>query len=608
MASHGAFRAAARFHDIAQKIDTMAGVGDEALLELQSLILQWHNEGAEPAFMALVNQLGKERQRVERAADASAKGGLTYTARPEDVRLAMSFEEVRMATAIALAKDDEVGRSLADFTKSAQAQVAVLSDRSRRSPKITEEQAQNRIQGLNRAQMYWKALVTALAPRGVNPPVPSTDASKPGSDSSRPSNESSKASAPAIQPETAADSNPLLDAWRAIGSGDAAKALAKLDEADQEEPWTMFGRGLALELSGKNSDASRAYDKLVQEAPLTALGGLAYVREEALSHVGGLAIPNTSAFDGFSKTIPSWVDGLVEKPWTFESLLVEPVSPKVAPLEKASVRVRLRNLAPVPLSIGAGCPINTRLLFSPLLDAAGQAQNADGEVVEVDRRLRLMPGEELDCTVWPEVGQAGYLIEKYAASPSRLRWRVLQGFEAQGDAARHAGPGCLDVQVDAVSHDALPEARLNSDELAAKIMQAGDSQLPATLIAARALVLAKDAGSQKVIDAVVQRYLSWSATGRMLALGALPCTAQFPALKQLDDQLAKEADPRVLLVGVVARAKSADDPILGSAAGSANTALAKVAGTQRDRLKAGIKTYSQVGMVEKVIQAPAPTP
>ena len=53
--------------------------------------------------------------------------------------------------------------------------------------------------------------------------------------------------------------------------------------------------------------------------------------------------------------------------------------------------------------------------------------------------------------------------------PTRVSWRVIQGFEAQADASRSAGVGCIEVRSESILHEAVPEAKLAPQDLAAKI-------------------------------------------------------------------------------------------------------------------------------------------
>jgi hypothetical protein len=303
---------------------------------------------------------------------------------------------------------------------------------------------------------------------------------------------------------------------------------------------------------------------------------------------------------------------MVDRPWNYETLRAELVAFKSGPMDRVQLRVKLRNLSPIPVGVGAGRPINTRLLFIPGMESAGKLQGLDSEVIEVNRRLRLLPGEDVECIVWPEVGMAGYAAEQACAFPARSSWRVVQGFEAQNGGLPVPGPGCVEVRTESVLHEPLPEAALPPEELAVRIGAGDEARTGAVLIAARVLMSKGDAvATGHIAEAIVQKYPQWSPRSRMLALAVLPPSSRVAELKALDALAAKEQDPGVLMVAAVARPQGPDDPILTAAAAIAastsNAALAGVVSAQQERMKDGIKAFSQLG-VPDVVAAVAPAP
>jgi tetratricopeptide (TPR) repeat protein len=624
MASGGAYKAATRFHEMARKVLAASGTTDDVEMDLSALVLNWRVNGARPALVMLLEQLQSARRDVAIAAQASEKGGLSYRKRPEDMRLAMPFEEARLGTSLQLANEAEVYRSFTDLNASMQAQVDVLKDRGRRPSDMTDEQAQERTRLFARHMAYWHAFLAAVLPGGLVPPpppdakaaaeqgpapipapTPAQNAAPPGPGPTPPV----MALADGPEPE------PILDGWRAIEAGDFAKAKERLDAAeDQDDPWAALGRAVVFEKTGALADAAREYQRLSSKNSMRVVGAIASAREADLAIKLGAAAPkpelDASKLEEFAKSVPSWVDTLVERPWNFQSLRVEAMTPRVTVQDRVQVRVKLRNLSPIPLALGTGLPINTRLLFIASMEAGGNVQAPGGEVVEVNRRLRLLPGQELEFIASPEVGLAGYAAEKASMFPTRISWRVIQGFETQQDGSTFPGPGCVDVHSDSVLHEPLPEARLSADELIAKITSADLAQLPGLLVAARMFVLKDDAiGISRLSDAIVARYPQWPPVARMMVLAALPPSSRVPLLKPLDEKAAKDTDPKVLMVAAIARPQGPDDPILvaaGAAAVAANDmTLARVVSAQQERMRDGTKTYSQVGMPDKSL-APVP--
>jgi hypothetical protein len=609
LASGGALKTASRFHEVGGKILQATGTSDDSQLTLESLIFEWRLKGARGAQTILLNDLNGERRKVAKAIEAGTKGGFAFERRPEDVHLSIAFEEARMGTSLALADDAELFASFSDLTKSVQAQTDILRDRTRRPAAMNDQQAKERIDHLNTFVGCWQGLITALEPNGLlQPAPPQGDVTvEPESAVLKP------AIAPAIAPAAPAapeSADPILAGWRAIAAGDMAKAKASFAEAeDPEALWVSLGNAVIAEKTSPG-EALAAYHKVSAAGPLTVLGAIAGWKESQLN-AGAPPSDQTAALDAFAKTIPAWIDTMVDRPWGFESVRVEPSTARASASERVLARVRIRNLSPIPLSLGGGKPINSRLLFIPAMEAGGRVQGTDGEVIDINRRLRLMPNEEIECFVWPEAGVAGVASEQAATFPTRVSWRVLQGFEAR-DSGSAAGPGCVEVQTQTVLHDPLPPDMLSADDLPAKISQATESDLPNLLIASR-IVMAKDArAAGSIAEALARQYPRLSPVARLVVISSLPPTTKMPALKVLDDQVAKETDPMVLMVGAIARPSGPDAPILTAAAAAAvssnNMALAKVVRTQQERMREGAKTFSQIGIPEKAKPFPVGAP
>jgi hypothetical protein len=605
-AAGGACKAASRFHDVAAKILRAGGNADDAELDLINLILQWRVQGPRAALTLLQTQLNTARKSAE--SQPEKEGGFAFKRRAEDMRLAISFEEVRLGTSIVLGEQAEVSNSLSDLASSIQGQTDLLRDRARRPANVTDEQVENRVGQLADLAAFWHAVVSAYAPGALSPAPRQTDVTvQPEPNAPRPV---------ASTPPPTATNDPAIQGWQAIEAGDLAKARTSFQAAeDQDDPWVLLGLA-ALAEKADPSQAIQAYHKVATTVPLTAVGAIASFKEtEAIAKAGAnpATAPSASiaaALESFSKTIPSWIDGMVDRPWTFQSIRVEAVDKQVSPGEPVLARVRLRNLSPIPLALGAGKCLNTRLLFVPSIEAGGRVRSPEGEVIDVSRRLRLMPGEELECLVWPEAGASGYSAEQASTFPTRVSWRILQGFEAQADNSRSAGVGCVEVRSESVLHEAVPEVKLSPQELAAKIAGATDAQLPRLLLAAR-IALARPDAAPILADALAAGYSRWTPAGRMAALAALPPSAKVPALKAFDAQVAKETDPKALTIAALARPANADDPILATAAAVAvssnSVPLANLVKRQQERMRAGVKTYSQIGVPEPA-EPPANVP
>jgi hypothetical protein len=207
----------------------------------------------------------------------------------------------------------------------------------------------------------------------------------------------------------------------------------------------------------------------------------------------------------------------------------------------------------------------------------------------------------------------GYAAEQASNFPARISWRIIQGFEASADGAAIAGPGSLDIHSDSILHEPLPEARIPATELAERIAKSDSSEAPGLLIAARVQMSKGDMeATARLADRIAQQYPKWSPQARVLALTTLPPSSRIAPLKALDEQAAKDPDPKVLMVASIARAQNADDPILVAAGKTAVAAndlvLASLVSGQQERMRDGLRTFSQMGIPERAPAAPPKPP
>jgi len=587
LAAGGAFQGAQRLHEIAFATYRMMGVRDTMALEVKSLVLHWRNSGARSTLDSLNAELANQRANVDRIA---RQQGAAFIQNPEDVRIAEPFEEVRLAAAIALGRAEDVIASVNDMTKTLEGRLEVLRDRMRWPKGVTEEQVQELVRETAQQRVLWQCLAATLMPEG--------------------------GAAERIErtPLTPEATSPLVEAWIALRDREYEKAGQLLDNAG-DSLWTELGRAVLAEKTVNDGEAARAFRAVGQQAPLTPLGAMAsdLERAKAMRDGGARPLEDTAKLENWVKTIPSWVDTMALKPNSFQSLIVEPLAARAGATEQVKVRVRLRNLSPVPMALGAGRTINTRLLFLPSLmgNKTMGANMLDPEVIEVDRRLRLMPNEEMECVVSPEVGLVGYALEQASYFPSRLRWRVVQGFEVTSDGAIRPGLGCLEAQIDpGVLHESLPETRLSSQELERRLNQGGGGRLPELLVAARIKLLVGNApGNDRLADTIVRLFPTWSPAARAAALASLPSARQVPALMELDRGLAREQDIRVLTVALVTRTYGPDDPVVRAAEATGDQVLVKAVAALKARYARSEKPSEASQRVAPDVPAePAPVP
>jgi hypothetical protein len=245
---------------------------------------------------------------------------------------------------------------------------------------------------------------------------------------------------PDTSPDKAAEiaaSMVRIDAWQKIAAGDAAGARAQLANA-ASDPLAQL---ILLQLDLNDEQTQQRVDEAITKrlagmaqsfgsSPMGAwAAGMVRQRTGSDLAMGELANKLAAQASG----IPGWIDQVVDDPArmvTLRATLERGADVSGASLARSlgdelEMVIRIRNRLPVPMAIGEGEPIDTRMLATVFFDPAIALprQSADGqifvsagaarasaamEVLDVQRRLRLMPNEELIVVVRPEAGLAGW--------------------------------------------------------------------------------------------------------------------------------------------------------------------------------------------------------
>jgi tetratricopeptide (TPR) repeat protein len=651
LARGGAYEQARRFHAIGLAILGAAGDSGDAGLVSEGLTLLWYEQGPDGPLQEIARQLAIERDRIMRMSQGE---GLAVM-KPEDVRLAPSFEELRAMLLLSKgeAGAEELARSMADMAATTQVGVDTLNDPARRAPELTEESAKEAITLRKLALAAYRALTS------VNAAEAQTTLAE---------------ILAALPPEDARRTR--VDAWALLAAGDAASALVRTRQIEEPLIWDRVCEARALDMLGRGEEAVGAYDAARSLEPLSPLAAWAWTRASTLRKTPPAAESLANEIEAVGRSVPAWVDTMLDAPRRFQLVMVDLDPQNAGPLERSSMVLTLRNLSPIPLALGTGKPINTRFFLAPAIELGSRAiQRADtGEVIEVDRRLRLMPRESMSVRVWPEIGLSGHLVERGLREPSRSRWRVLQGFEFKSNGRREAGPGSLEAMSTTLAREALPEARLTAEQLAAKLADRSvpEAQIAALIAAARAMLSsvapaeaiadpigttsatspggtasstpgstpgsapptpASGAGlfdppaptptgaagtstpeqpkfsfatagpkpishaqAEVIAKALTEAYPTWTTTLRQLAIATLPPAGEVTLLKELDALMVADADPSARLLALMSRIAAKDDAALAALINDPDPRVARVAALHAGRLDADAYVYAKGGV------------
>lgn len=573
-----AFEAARRFHTNAERIASAARSQPSMPEVVESMCVNWRSDGARATFDAINRSLLGDRDKVVSEL-AQMDPVLQKTARkPEDVRLTFEFEEIRLGAAIVLEDRAAIDASLTDLAATVAEDVGVLADPTKREAEISEEDARQITAVMMVGLQIWRCLVER-------------DIDKVDAD------------IPKIAENLGAE-DPLMKTlllWRSVRGNDAAATRALIETAPTN-PWAILAVATFELEQGNMEAAASGFMRASAASPLQVPGVLGWAMAERVSP--GITAPTalTRELTDYAKTIPTWIDTMVDKPRMTQTLAVSvtPADPEAT--EHTFATITIRNLSTIPLGVGSDRIINSRLLFAPSLERKdGSSLVAEPEFVEVSRRLRLMPGDTFTARIWPEVGLTGLLAEVACSAPTRLRWRVLQGFEAGQGRGKRAGPGSQEASTTTITRRAVRECAMLPPEFGAAVAASSDDRWPIMLYAARAGMLGPvgerrfAADNRSIMSAVATKFVSLPPALRQLTLAIIPPVSLAPEAAALDAGIVDEQDPGVLALAVATRCTKAEDPILLRAAASADVRLARLAAIQTARIAAGTPTYASTG-------------
>ncbi|NUQ69103.1 MAG: hypothetical protein HUU18_12615 [Phycisphaerales bacterium] len=592
MALGGAYKASRRFHDAAWVVLDAARVKQSAEDSALGLVLQWINDGAEGVVTKITDDIRGERERIRRMQAVTSAGNPTLlgeaAGRPEDRRLLPAIEQVRCLAAFSVGAMEKVTTSIADYGATVQALLKTLEDPATRPPNLDEATMNDQV-ALMRADLCLYRLLTNIDTGLIDEDVAALGA-LPESDARR----------------------IAVEAWRLYRSGDAGAAFFRAGD-DPESLWCALLVGQAAEDAGQMQAALTAYRHAMQAAPLTAPGAYAATRVRRLVGEGMPLTDRTRALEAYAQGVPAWIDQMASRPRSFMVLEAVPAKSNGGALDYIPVRLSVRNISPIPLGLGTDRSICSRFLFGPNLETVPGGANAgvEPEVSELTRRLRLMPGEEIAIDVWPDAGLTGWIGEVSAAAVVRTRWRIIQGFQPAANSGQEIGPGCLELNLPAISRNPLEEARMGGKALLDKLPSTKHSQVPAVVSGFRSAIITMQAATPAevsanrtmMVDAMLPLYPTWPARERAIAAAVIPNAVMAPELEPLDALIRADEDPLVRAIAIVTRVSKADDPALAAAEGSGDARLAALARLQRERIADNSRCYATVGVrIREVVQ------
>ena len=580
LAKHGVFDEAQRFHDNARRLIASDGVMQDPGIESEATILRWQTNDPGTVIAEFERMLLLQREAAkQRIAQLEKAGQPTQDIdKPEDIRLPIYSERLRVLAAAAAGDRVVVERSLRDLTASVVPELEEISSRLR-TPAVAED-PQLRDMLLSRAASIASELVVARLVAG--------EGSQLGLDDVE-----------ALRQlfSTAGQAQlDVIDGLVTLRKGNVDEAVEIFTRLSEISTLGSVGLGLALEANGDPAGAAEAYKKTALFAPITPMGAFTRSRYEKLTGQKLVYSEHTEAMSRVAKDVPRWLDVMTADANRFMSLTTTLESTMIDAYEAPVIVLNIRNTAPLALAMGSDRPINSRMMISPSMDIASFPIDSalSPEIADLQRKLRLIPGESLNVRIWPDPGFAGWLAEIKSAHRVRNRWNVIQGFQIGTQQLYRPGPMCLSSETKQLTRRPDAGVRAPVADMIRELELYEDERLIGILPTLRAMLTDPDrpggaptsAEVTRIAGILSARYPTLSRTAKLAMITIVPHAVLCPGMEQFDERLLAETDPGLLAVTLFTRVKSGANQALARALASDDEKLSGVAQAIRNRFEA----------------------
>jgi hypothetical protein len=558
LSAGGALTQAKRFFEHARLLTDQFGGTRDSVIESELDLLTWRTEGPAAVANKIGSSLRNARADLARNLEEAKKGGADPASlpKPEDVRLPVELERLWAMAADAAGDAEGVAAALVELAESVRRAEEGAANPSRRPEGMTDDEAKAGA-AKRRSEFVAAALLTGIKADEAAPVVTrmlETDGLSPAAART-------------------------LEGWVSLRNGVTSAAREKFELARGESPAAELGLALLAEQAGDKAAAAQGYRTVAEGWPSAPIGAWA---ASAFSRVIGEPLPpreEAASLSAMAAGVPRWVDEFLRDPGRVVRLSVSPNAETLGPLDRLGITVKVRNTSPAALAVGAERAVNSRLLVAPSIEiGANPMGSAMPNVFSLDRRLRLMPGEEFRMELWPEAGFSGWLMDLGLGQIVRANYRVIMGFRPREGGGFAAGPFGLSAETGNVVRRPIAGASASIDSIIQAVASASSNELPEVLGLVRFRLYRDHRGLERIttaqraalVEALAARYAAGSPAERTLILVLLPHGRFIASLAALDERLAavQESDDRVAAVRLITRAHAADDPALAAAEGT----------------------------------------
>ena len=578
-----AFGQASRFHANGRALAAKLGEAETPSIVTEAVALNWHTMGPAAVLNAFESMLNRARRDSAEAIRQRRELGESVDdiLAPDEIRLTLERERFRLFAALAVGDRVLAERSIRDLDATINPMIEEIGERLRQLDRNREA---DRVALISRAVQLTTEAATARLISGiqVDRAVATLDELEQA------------------QGARLGDQLAVLRAFATLRTESPDAAMLAFEPHAERTVLGAVGGAMAAEAAGDRERAEALYERAARFSPLTAVGVFARSGAERLNG-GPLTLPATAEQAGaVAAAVPGWVDTASRQTRSLIRLDARVEEASIDAFDEARIRIEVRNMLPRPIGVGGDRPVATRFALAPDI-AAGAfplASDLTPEVVELQRKLRLDPGESLVGSVWPDAGQAGWIAEVKGAHRIRARWNVLQGFVAGQGIPFSTGPLSLSSETGLLVRRPNDDVLLDAAQLIRNADGASEARLLSLLPAYRSALIDVDRPGGPIGDtdasalarSLAGRYPQLPLELRIAVASIIPPSAIRPSLRPLDEALLAETDPTVLKLVLISRVVDPADPVLARCISSPDEGLSSFARRLSTRLEAGVRS------------------
>ena len=575
LASSGAHKGALRFFTLAEKFEGMNGRGLDPSEQAEKAIQKWLMSGASSVYTELTREISVPRKKIgdEWARREAVKQDTEDLPKVDEVQLPLEMESVRIAAAIAGGDATAIAATIKDLGDSLALRKRWLDEPQKRPKVFTAERLQSDLE-------FWQPQLLAfkLWARINEPDLAEQVAAVPDTNVLRPRM--------LAMLKTQTDLPGAIADLQAMGDGDAIAAMCRA--------WLLEKTATSDEVKdpAKKKAAVDAYIALIAMHPGTLAAAVSTTRLAALE-----ALPAPTAavikLESLAAAVPAVLELLADQPNRRASLVMDAPSLQVGPLERIMLRARLKNTTSISLAIGPDRAISNRALLAPALRFATETGDdfSSSEPLNFDRKLRLMPGEEVIVTAWADAGFTAWSSGNHSDSAQRLAYRLLLGFVVDTNGAPLLNGAGFSADTSGISRTSPPSVSQKLEAISEALIAASGKELFNLIAGLRPKLISSkaipDVAVSKVIETLIGKYAGATANERAAMLCLVPHHGLAPICKPFDDAVisGNEADALVRMLRIVTRVATADSPLLAAGTADAELNVRTVAALHAQRLE-----------------------